>query len=155
MTLIEIIKEEMENWFPSRPTISMVYEEDDQAPTNDLTNKLEILKLYINILNKSEKNDYDLPITYFIILHNFLILEQKYHDEVEQAGKEINKHLKLEKLNDEKEVYQKFLELYDVSSLVRFAAETMDSIELIRQYLHNNPQICELPTHGKADGLGF
>ena len=41
MKIIDIIKEEVENWFPSRPTISMVYEDDykgeHSAPTTEDT----------------------------------------------------------------------------------------------------------------------
>ena len=106
----------------------------------DIDPKLEILKSYIHILNNSQK-EYNLAKTYFIILHNFLIIERMMYADVKEAGKEINKHLNLEKLNNEKDVYQKFLELYDNNSHIRFAVETLDSIESVRQYLNNNSHV--------------
>jgi hypothetical protein len=106
----------------------------------DIDPKLKILKSYIHILNNSGK-EYDLAKQYFLILHNFLIVERMFADEVKAANKEINKNLILEPLNDDREVYQKFLELYDVNSNVRFGVETLDSIESVRQFLKNNPKI--------------
>jgi len=104
----------------------------------DIDEKLKILKSYIHILNNDSKK-YELAKKYFIILHNFLLIERMFYEEVKEARKEINKHLNLEKLNDQHDVYQKFLELYDINSHIRFAIETFDSIESIRLFLKERP----------------
>lgn len=105
----------------------------------DIDNKLKILKSYIHILGDNE--DYDLYRKYFIIIHNWLIIERMFYDEVKSDNKELNKHLNLEKLNSVKEVIDKFTELYDTYSNVRFAVETFDSIESIRKYLKERPEV--------------
>jgi len=110
----------------------------------NIDNKLSILKSYIRILkNPKEKYhlDYDLAVTYFIILHNFLIVERRFVDDIKLCNKEINKYLKLEELNNEKDVYKKFLELYDVYHTVRNNVETLDSIDSVREYLSNRPEL--------------
>jgi len=114
---------------------------NEQDQWYDIDPKLKILKSYIHILNNGSGENHDLAKQYFLILHNFLIVERMFAEEVKAAGKEINKNLNIEPLNDEQEVYQKFLELYDVNSNVRFGVETLDSIESIRQFLNKNPQI--------------
>jgi len=74
-------------------------------------------------------------------LNNFLIIERVFFDDIKLNGKEINKYLKLEKLNTPDEVYQKFLELYDTSNKVRVNSETLDSIESVRLYLSKRPEV--------------
>jgi hypothetical protein len=106
----------------------------------DIDDKLALLKSYIHILNNSD-GDYDLAKRYFIILHNFLIIERGFFDDVVASGKQINKFLNLEKLNNTDEVYQKFLELYDINHQVRNNVETFDNIESIRQYLSKRPEV--------------
>jgi len=107
----------------------------------DIDPKLKILRSYINILNNKNKDNYDLAKQYFLIIHNFLIIERMFADEVKAAGKEINANLDIEPLNNEQEVYDKFLELYDSYNKVRFGIETLDSIEPIRLFLNKNPQV--------------
>jgi len=106
----------------------------------DINDKLALLKSYIHILNNSDGN-YDLAKQYFIILHNFLIIERGFFDDVVACGKQINKFLNLEKLNDTDEVYKKFLELYDIEHQVRNNVETFDNIESIKQYLSKRPEV--------------
>lgn len=113
---------------------------DNKDSWYDIDDKLSILRSYIHILKNSNSKD-NLAITYFIILHNFLIIERGFFDDVKLNGKEINKYLKLNKLNNEQEVYQKFLELYDVNNIIRNNIETMDSIDSIRDYLSKRPDI--------------
>lgn len=161
MNIKKTIKEEVKNFIDDRILEEVEIEitglVDDSSPNlprygdrlnsisendnwYDINPKLEILRSYIHILKNSQK-EYELAITYFIILHNFLIIERMFYDDIKEAGKEINKHLNVEKLNNEQEVYQKFLELYDINSPVRFAVETLDSIDSVNQYLEKNPQI--------------
>lgn len=99
------------------------------------------LREYIRVLRKNQNNDvYNLYIKYFIIIHNFLYLENEHYNLVKECGKEINKYLVLPelKLND---IIKKFEELYDNEySMVRFSVETFYSIEEIRIRLKNNPE---------------
>lgn len=106
----------------------------------DIDDKLSILKSYIHIL-KNSKEDYDLAISYFIVLHNFLIVERGFFEDIKLHNKEINKYLKLEKLNNKKEVYNKFLELYDTNNIVRNNVETIDSIDSVGEYLSKRPEL--------------
>jgi hypothetical protein len=106
----------------------------------DIDDKLSILKSYIHILKNSKEN-YDLAISYFIVLHNFLIVERGFFDDVKLYNKEINKYLKLEKLNNEKDVYNKFLELYDRHSIIRNNVETIDNIDSVGEYLSKRPEL--------------
>ena len=46
-----------------------------------------------------------------------------------------------DKFKDYQEVLDKFKELYDVNSPVRFSVETLDSIEEVRLFLSENPNI--------------
>lgn len=161
MSIKKIIKQEVEGFIENRileeVEIELTGLVDDSGPNlprygdrlnsisennnwYDIDPKLKTLKSYIHILNNNRNNSL-LAKTYFTILHNFLIIERMFYDDVKLAGKEINKHLNLEKLNNERDVYQKFLELYDTNSHIRFAIETFDSIESIRQYLNNNPEV--------------
>lgn len=111
----------------------------------DIEDKLSILKSYIHILNNDKGlvsgEKYVIPITYFTILHNLLIIERGFFEDVKLHGKEINKYLELEKLNSPDEVYEKFLELYDTSNKVRVNSETLDSIESVREYLSKRPEV--------------
>ena len=106
----------------------------------DIDEKLYILKSYINILNNTE-DDYDIVKNYFIVLHNFLIIERMFFDDIVSHKKEINKYLKLEKLNTVTEVYDKFLELYDQWNIVRNNVETLENIDSVGKYLKENPKV--------------
>lgn len=119
----------------------------NEAVSTDFTKNQKRLREYIKILKenyglgsvKDEGGDYnkfDIYLRYFIIIHNFLFLENKYFDIVKSSGKEINKHLDLPKLETLADVINKFSELYEPnSSKVRFSVETLDSIEEIRLLL--------------------
>lgn len=106
----------------------------------DIEDKLSILKSYIHILKNSKEN-YDLAVSYFIVLHNFLIVERGFFDDVKLHNKEINKYLKLEKLNNEIDVYNKFLELYDTNHIVRNNVETINNIDSVGDYLSKRPEL--------------
>jgi hypothetical protein len=102
----------------------------------NFTKNQKRLREYIKILKESgDYNRLNLIITYFIVIHNFLYLENEYFDIVKLSGKEINKYLNLPKLESLEDVINKFNELYDTNSKVRFSIETLDSIEEIRLLL--------------------
>ena len=107
-----------------------------------ISNKQDVLRQYIDVLKADSSNpNNDLAITYFIILINFLDIERMFSGEIKQAGKQLNANLNVEPLDDVEAVYKKFLELYDNHSKVRFAVETFDSIEPIRLYLKDHPEV--------------
>tara|TARA_R110000851_G_scaffold330328_3_gene503053 strand:- start:580 stop:933 length:354 start_codon:yes stop_codon:yes gene_type:complete len=73
---------------------------------------------------------------YFIIVHNFLAIEEKYYDQVMMGKKQINKHLSLiTNITYVSTAINYYEDLYDPSNQVRFAIETMDIIEEVRLYL--------------------
>lgn len=106
----------------------------------NFTENQKRLREYIKILKENydlgivkdyggDYNKFDIIIRYFIIIHNFLYLENSYFDIVKLSNKEINKYLNLPKLESLDDVISKFTELYDTNNKVRFAVETLDSIE--------------------------
>jgi len=108
---------------------------------------LKIIRKYIKIITEEEskktygEDDYnkeDMMIRYFTMLHNWLIIETLYKDEVKLANKELNKHISLPITTDIKIIEEKFNEYYDYNSPVRFAIETFDSIQPIRELFHEN-----------------
>ena len=103
--------------------------------------KLRLLRSYINILetSKGDSVNYEIARTYFIILHNFLIIEDMFSEDIKGTGKEINRYLDLTPLGTIEEVMELFLILYNRYHNVRFAVETLDSIESIRIFLQKNP----------------
>jgi ASC-1-like (ASCH) protein len=118
----------------------------NEGKSVNFTENQKRLREYIKILkenydlgfdkdNRGNFNKFDLYIKYFIVLHNFLFLENRYFDAVKLSNKEINKYLNLPKLESLDEVIEKFNELYDTNSNVRFGVETLDSIEEIRLLL--------------------
>lgn len=110
----------------------------------DYTKNQKRLREYIKILKDNGaiiSGDYGIQLSYFIIIHNFLLIENKYYNLVKMCNKELNNNLNLPKLNTLEEVLDKFKELYDVNSPVRFSVETLDSIEEIRLFLSETPNI--------------
>ncbi len=105
----------------------------------DYTRNQKRLREYIKILKDSDIDG--IYLNYFIIIHNFLFIENKYIELVKICGKELNSNLNLPKLLTKDEVIDKFTELYDVNSLVRFSVETFDSIDEVRLFLLENPKI--------------
>ncbi len=119
-----------------------------ESKSVNFTENQKRLREYIKILKENyvlglikdeggNYNKFDIIIRYFIIIHNFLYLEDRYFDVVKLSGKEINKYLKLYKLESLEDVINKFNELYDTNSKVRFGVETFDSIEEIRLLLND------------------
>jgi hypothetical protein len=51
------------------------------------------------------------------------------------------KYLELEKLDNEDDVYEKFLELYDVHNISRNNVETLENIESVGKYLRKRPEL--------------
>lgn len=104
---------------------------------------LYILKSYINILDNETSINHNLILAkhYFILLHNFLLIERMFQDDVNIAGKQLNVNLNITKLNNKTEVYNKFVELYDRYNIIRNNVETFDSCEPVRKYLTANPKV--------------
>ena len=106
------------------------------------------LREYIKLLKTNyddgfidEYNKFEIMIIYFIIIHNFLFLENMFKDEVEINNKDLNKYLDLPKIENINTIEEVFKNLYNVNSPVRFAVETFDSIENINQFLKSNPNL--------------
>lgn len=109
---------------------------------NTVKENLSIIKKYIYTLNRSNIDDnHHLAMTYFIILYNFLIIEEIFHSDVVLHSKELNKYLDLEKLDDNKEIYEVFIDLYNVHSEVRNNIETFDNIPIITEVCSEIPSI--------------
>ena len=88
------------------------------------------------------KKDHAVAYSYFAIIDRAIHLEAKFEDDFELCNKEVAIHLKdvdFESAKDIGEICSLFLELYDVHHPVRFAVETMDSIESVRLFLIDNP----------------
>lgn len=109
-----------------------------QSIQNNL-NVLEISKtLYHYIIEANAKND--LNLNFFQSLADSIIYELYFPSEIKSAGKEILKHLgDLKPINDEMSEEEKlaiiqseFERLYDPNHPVRFAIETLDSVEEVR-----------------------
>lgn len=118
---------------------------------NNLIKNQKRLREYIKILKKNydlgfvkdedgNYNKFDIIIKYFIIIHNFLHLEEKYSDLIKLSNKELNKYLNLPNLESLQDVLEKFNDLYDINSKVRFSVETLDSIDEIRDFFSKNPK---------------
>lgn len=115
---------------------------DSKSWWYDIDGNLDLLRGYIHFLdNNKDINDYDLIRDYFIVLHNFLIIERNFYPDVVEANKEINKLLNLKPLNNISEVVSLFHKLYDNHSIIRSNIETFDSIDPIKKYLSNRPEV--------------
>ena len=103
---------------------------------NTLDKNLSILKSYITIINKYKVYT-DFAKKFFIILHNFLIIEELFKKEVITSGKELNKHLDLEKLDSANDVFEIFKKLYDVNHIIRNNIENFTRIDVIKQFVQD------------------
>jgi len=96
-----------------------------------------ILRRYIRLLSQYPGMEgHKDAISYFIILHNFLELEDMFYDQCTMANKNINIHLTL--LSDVKmcsTAVQIGKLLYSPNHKVRFGIETLDSIEDVRVFM--------------------
>ena len=102
------------------------------------------LKEYIKILKNESKNgkNCDFAIKYFIILYNFILIEQGFIDDYILRKDQINLHLRTEKFTKCDEVLDKFAELYDPNSIVRNNLENFSrNDEIIKEYLKTKPNI--------------
>lgn len=96
---------------------------------------------YIILLTKSiQNNNLSIQASFFDILASAICYELYFPEEIKSAGKEILKHLEnLKPINDgmsEEEklaiIQSEFERLYDPNHPVRFAIETLDSVEEVR-----------------------
>jgi hypothetical protein len=105
-------------------------------------NTSEPLSLIVEYLNsfKSDKTNNDVRVTFFESLINSIIYEFYFQSELKSANKEIIKHLgNLKPITDEMSEEEKlaiiqaeFQRLYDDNHPVKYAIETLDSIEEVR-----------------------
>lgn len=120
----------------------------ETLPKNTFEENRKSIRRYIKNIIKSkeygdghkfddgEYNIYDFWIKYLIIIHNSLLMEEKFQNEFKISGKEINKHLKLLNTTDFNKMIKLSQNYYDSNSKVRFGIETMDSIEEVRIYVN-------------------
>jgi hypothetical protein len=102
------------------------------------TKELSIVVGYITFLNSILFDE--LVTNFFTALSNSLIYELYFPEEIKSAGKEILKHLgDLKPITDDMSEEEKlaiiqseFERLYDPNHPVRFAIETLDSVEEVR-----------------------
>jgi len=122
-------------------------EEDEWEEYGYNYNKNRILRSYVHILQNYLNNNindmtegdisnYNTYIRYFIIIHNFMVIEREYYPHVKKANKEINKFLKIEKLTNVSDIIEKFTELYNPNHIVRYNIETFDTIYIIRNSIN-------------------
>lgn len=111
---------------------------------DDIQYNLDMLKSYIKILKNEIKNgrNCEFAIKYFIILYNFIIIEQGFIDDYILKRDQINLNLKLKKLTKCDDILDKFAELYDPNSIVRNNLEKFDTHwEIIKEYLKIKPNL--------------
>ena len=110
-----------------------------QIPLPSLsTNSLNILERYLETSVKNEESN--VLFSFFWSLANTIVYELYFEQEIKQANKEVLKHLThLKPINDEMNEEEKlaiiqteFERLYHPEHPVRFAVETLDSIEEVR-----------------------
>jgi len=114
----------------------------------DVKRQLEIskLNLMLSVLHPV-KDKHNFEYRYFDMIVRALMLEDKYQAEMTAANKEILRYLDLPTLDTLEPIVELFTELYDPNtSKVRFAIETMDSIECIRLLLKDTPSLL-IPPH--------
>jgi len=112
------------------------YLEKIPLPQESSPKIFKILVAYINTLKSSE----NIFLNFFLSLNDTIVFELYFPEEIKLAGKEILKHLGdlkpiTEDMNEEKKlaiIQREFERLYDPNHPVRFALETLDSVEEVR-----------------------
>ena len=122
---------------------------------NSFEDKLRVLRKYVKILKKVKgdrfQQNINLAERFFIILHNYLILEKGFYKELKENNwEELNKYVNLIEqhgdVDDEDRfaIYNKFLELYDPgSSYLRANIEKFTENDIIKKYIDKKPYIFE------------
>ncbi|GAO28333.1 Eco57I restriction-modification methylase domain-containing protein [Geofilum rubicundum] len=135
------LNSEVPNWFfKCYSTNSNVngYEVDNLPIPHNFPLSLDSIYKYLNFISIL---DFDLiSLNFFLEVVNSIVYELFFPEEIKSAGKEILKHLgNLKPLNDEMSdeeklaiIQSEFERLYDPNHPVRFAIETLDSVEEIR-----------------------
>ena len=113
----------------------------DRFPINIKGISLIPFNIIADYLLEASQNNYNSLITSFYKeLSNSIVFESIFSNQFRNAGKEILKHLgDLKPINDEMSEEEKlaiiqseFERLYDPNHPVRFAIETLDSVEEVR-----------------------
>jgi hypothetical protein len=109
-----------------------------------------IIRKYLRSLSVSKnvnayKNyaDVDQAIKFFIILHNVILLEDKYYDIVMMSKKEINKYLHLDRSWRVDDILGEFYKLYNRGAVVRTNIETIEKVEEVRLAIRKDKSIYE------------
>lgn len=107
-------------------------------PLKESSSKIDIAVNYVEFIGS--KLNSEITKTFFISLINSLVYELYFPEEIKSAGKEILKHLGdlkpiTDDMSEEKKlaiIQSEFERLYDPNHPVRFAIETLDSVEEVR-----------------------
>src|SRR5690606_36440921 len=109
-------------------------------PIKLIKNQDSFIKLvdYLELIKKQDHHT--LTFSFFDSLLNSLVFEVHFPEEIKSAGKEILKHLEdlkpiTDDMSEEKKlaiIQSEFERLYDPNHPVRFAIETLDSVEEVR-----------------------
>jgi hypothetical protein len=102
---------------------------------------IRALSVSKNINAYKQYADVDQAIKFFIILHNVLLLEDKYYDIVIMSKREVNKYLHLERSWRVDDILGEFYKLYNRGSTIRSHIETIERIEEVRLALKKNKDI--------------
>lgn len=107
------------------------------AHVKSIAQNKKILRKYVRLLSQYPGMQHHKDaIKYFVILHNFLEIEDMFYDQCIMANKQINIHLNLmSNLRMTNTAVQYYKLLYDPNSKIRFGIETIDSIEDVRVFL--------------------
>ena len=107
------------------------------------------LRSMAKILNKDGLGTNDEPILNFssynfiVILHNFLIIEYLFQNEISDARYDINKHLYLYNLETVKEINDFILDISRMSHIIRDNIESFNRLVIIDDFLKETPEIFE------------
>ena len=135
-TIREFLNESVNNNFDEnrkniRPYIKIITKSDDYQNGYRIDDGG-----YDDGRHQKKYNIYDHWVKYLIIIHNSLLIEEKFQNEFKVNSKEINKYLKLPNTTNFDEIIKLCQDYYDPkASAVRFGIETKDSIEEVRIYL--------------------
>jgi len=115
---------------------------------------LNIIRNYIRILYYKKKHNSDnLSLPFFKQLHNYLIIEEKFFAEVQDANIEINKYLNLKELTSEKDIYHLFEDLYNPEGVIRNNMELFGRIKIISEILRYNSVFISILSEDDVDRL--
>jgi hypothetical protein len=139
---LSILNSEFSNWFFKKfSTNSNVNSyEIHNLPLPIYSDSLLPLSIVVSYLLNKKKRINEVTFNFYEHLINSIIYELVFPEEIKSAGKEILKHLGdlkpiTDDMSEEKKlaiIQSEFERLYDPNHPVRFAIETLDSVEEVR-----------------------